>query len=119
VKKIWANTNMLGVKGNGGVRALDIEDIAKVLSVTNNQGYRFVEKMIKLGVLAKVKINSNGQQVIQYYVNPIHWFAGKRISLNLYLLFKAQLDTLLPTWVIQRYGTKAEEAKQRWGIDKK
>ena len=52
-KRIWSNTNMLGYRGNGGIKAYTIDMIAGILNVKPRQAYRFIEKMIRLGVLAK------------------------------------------------------------------
>jgi hypothetical protein len=117
-ESMWSNTNMLGVKGQGGVKPFDLTDIAKVLKVAERQSYRFVDRMLKLGVMAKVKVMGNGESEIQYYINPLYFFGGKRLPLSLYLLFRKQLDAVLPTWVIQRFGKVKEIAQQRWGMRK-
>lgn len=105
-KRIWSNTNMLGYRGNGGVKPYDVEQIGKTVDLGPRQAARFVEKMIKVGMMARVRVDSSGKKETQYYINPIFYFSGNRISLNLYLIFKEQLDKVLPEWV------KAEYMKQ-------
>jgi len=106
-KKMWGKTNMLGYRGNGGVKPYDIEGIGKVVGLGKSQAYSFISKMIKLGVVAKVKIESKGQTDYQYYVNPLYYNSTNRIPLNLYLLFRKQLDPYIPSWARQRFIEQA------------
>lgn len=102
-KKIWSNTNMLGYRGNGGVKPYDVEQIGKIIELGPRQAARFIDKMIKVGMMARVRVDSGGKKETQYYINPIFYFSGNRISLNLYLIFKEQLDRVLPEWVKVEY----------------
>jgi hypothetical protein len=112
-KKIWANTNLLAVRGRGGLRPYTLVDIGRVIGVEERQAYRFVDRMLKLGMMARSKLNIVDVKETHYYINPIYWFSGKRIPLNLYVLFRHQLDLILPKWVIERYGqAKSVEAKK-------
>ncbi len=109
-KHIWSNTNMLGYRGNGGVRPYTAEQIGKLVGLKKYQGGAFLRKMIRLGVMARVEIKSEGRQEIQYYINPIYFFSSNRIPLNLYLIFRDQLNKVLPGWVKERFAqqTRAE-----------
>lgn len=102
-KKIWSNTNMLGYRGNGGVRPYTIEMIADVLRMSTRQTYRFVEKMIRLGILARVTVETRGTVENSLYVNPIYFCSTNRIPLNLYLIFQKHFDEVMPAWVVERY----------------
>jgi len=103
-KRIWSNTNMLGYRGSGGVKPYDIDKIAEVLNISSRQAYRFMQKMMKLGIIAKVTVDTEGKKDTHYYINPMYFFSSKRIPLNLYLIFRKQLDAVLPQWVIQRFS---------------
>lgn len=103
-KKVWSNTNMLGYRGNGGIKPYDIEKIAEVLRLKPRQTRNFISKMIKLGVMAKVKVEVGGKKETHYYLNPIYFFSGNRIPLNLYLIFREQLDAVLPEWVKEKFA---------------
>ena len=103
-KKMWSNTNMLGYRGNGGVKPYDDEQIGSIVGLKTYQGKSFVRKMIRVGMIAKVTVTTEGERVIQYYINPIYFFGSNRIPLNLYLIFKAQLDKVLPRWVLEKYA---------------
>ena len=102
-KKMWGSTNMLGYRGNGGVKPYDVDAIAKVIGLKQRQAYNFMSKMINLGVVAKVRIESKGQIDYQYYVNPLYYNSSNRIPLNLYLLFRTQLDPYVPSWAKKLY----------------
>lgn len=103
-KKIWSNTNMLGYRGNGGVKPYTPEQIGKFIDLGPRQAGRFIDKMIRIGILARVKIETGGKKETQYYVNPVFYFSSNRIPLNLYLIFKDQLDRFLPDWVKQEFS---------------
>ncbi len=102
-KKMCPKTNMLGYRGNGGTRPYNVDKIGSVIGTKPSQSYSFVRKMIRLGIMAEVKIRTSDSTEVQYYVNPIHFFSGNRISLNLYLIFHKQLDKHLPGWVKEEY----------------
>jgi hypothetical protein len=103
-KKIWSSTNMLGYRGNGGVRPYSVEQIGKVIEVKPYQAAAFVRKMIRLGIMARVNVKVGDRQETQYYINPVYFFSSNRIPLNLYLLFRKELDKVLPEWVKKQYA---------------
>ncbi len=107
-KKIWSNTNMLGYRGNGGVRPYNTDQIAEIIRLKPYQARAFVRKMIKLGIMARVIVETEKQKEIQYYFNPIYFFSNNRIPLNLYLIFKKQLDKYIEGWVQMEYLKQAK-----------
>ncbi|MCK9325466.1 MAG: hypothetical protein M0P69_08195 [Bacteroidales bacterium] len=117
-KRIWSNTNMLGYRGNGGVRPYTVEMIADILKMSTRQAYRFVEKMIRLGILAKVKVDTRGTVETSLYVNPIYFCSTSRIPLNLYLIFRKQFDEVLPAWVLERYRSSQDGKEEVHGSRK-
>ncbi|HBG01797.1 MAG TPA: hypothetical protein DDW87_09525 [Firmicutes bacterium] len=106
-KKMWGKTNMLGYRGNGGVKPYDMDSMAAVMGLGKSQTYAFIKKMIRLGVVAKVRIESKGVTDYQYYVNPLYYNSSNRIPLNLYLLFRQQLDPYIPSWARLRFIEQA------------
>lgn len=103
-KRIWSQTNMLGYRGNGGVRPYGIEQIGQVIKCGPRQARRFLDRMIRLGLMARVKVKVSAKEETQWYINPVYFFSCNRLSLNLYLIFREQLDAVLPDWVKQKYG---------------
>jgi len=104
-KKMWSTTNMLGYRGNGGIKSYSDEQIGNIVGLKPYQAKTFMRKMITVGMIAKVIVMTGGEKVTQYYINPIYFFGSNRIPLNLYLIFKNQLDKVLPGWVLEKYAT--------------
>jgi hypothetical protein len=103
-KRIWSTTNMLGYRGRGGVRPFSIEQIGMIVGLKPYQAAKFVRKMIRVGMIAQVDVRLEKGRETQYYVNPIYFFSSNRIPLNLYLIFRKQLDAVLPAWVKQKFA---------------
>ena len=108
-RRMWGDTNMLGYKGNGTIKPYDIEGIGRIVDLRQRQAYTFVNKMLELGVMAKVKIETKEHKEVQYYLNPLYFFNNTRLSFNLYLIFKEQLNHFLPRWVISKYNEQERE----------
>lgn len=111
-KHLWSTTNMLGYRGNGGVRAYDEGDIGKIVELKPYQARIFIRKMIRLGLMARVLVTVEGKKYTQFYVNPIYFSTSYRISLNLYLIFKEQLDRVVPDWVKKRYAEEEQKKNE-------
>jgi DNA-binding Lrp family transcriptional regulator len=111
-KMIWRDTNMIGYRGNGGGRPYDLKKLADVLGLSGRHCQRFIGKMIGLGIIRHVEIKmENRKREVQYYMNPLYFCSSKRVSLNLYLLFRDQLNPFLPEWVKVKFGE--QEAEKR------
>lgn len=104
-KKIYSNTNMLGYRGNGGVRPYDIEGIGQLVGLKKSQAYSFVNRMIEKKFLKSVPVKFGDKIENQYYMNPVYFFSSNRLNLNLYLLFREELDSVLPEWVKNEYAS--------------
>jgi hypothetical protein len=105
-KKMWGKINMLGYRGHGGAKPYNEDKIAAIVGLSPARGKRFINKMVRLGVIARVEVKSENKVDVQYYINPIYFHSGNRISLNLYLIFRKQLDYYLPEWVKQKFNEK-------------
>lgn len=101
---IYSNTNLLAYRGNGGVKPYDIVDISKVINLNEKRTKLFMQKMVKYKIIAKVNIEFGEKSDIHYYLNPVYFFSGSRIPLNLYLIFRNELDNILPEWVRLKYN---------------
>jgi hypothetical protein len=110
-KHIYSNTNMLGYRGNGGIRPYTTEGIAKILKVGRRRAQQFISKMTELGMIAKVEVETENKTETQLYINPIYFCSSNRIPLNLYLIFRKQLDEVLPDWVKKKFFE--EQANER------
>ena len=57
-----------------------------------------------LDYVNKVNVDTGGHKEVHFYVNPIYFFSSNRIPLNLYLIFRKELDKVLPSWVKAKYA---------------
>jgi hypothetical protein len=106
-KYIWHDTNMLGYRGHGRIKPYDVKSIGEIVNLKEGQAESFIKRMIKLGIIKRIEVPFGDYLEIQFYINPIYYFAGPRLSGNLYVLFHQELDKYLPDWVKAEF-TKAE-----------
>ncbi len=92
-KKIWADTNAIGAP----LEPFDVDRTGEVVRLKRRSVGEWLNKMIGLGIIAR-----DGANV--YYFNPMYFASSNRLSLNLYLLFRKQLDRVLPDWVKDRFA---------------
>ena len=83
---------------------MEIKHVAKAINMSERCCTIFINKMIRKRILAKAIVEIGDVRQIQFYMNPIYFFNGKWLSLNLYLLFKSDLDFLLPEWVKLKFN---------------
>lgn len=106
-KKLLPNVNVVGYKGNKGYKPMNIVQMGEVVGLKERQAYRFIKKMVSVGMMVRSATPILGGHEIQYIVNPLFFLNGKFISDFLYGLFKEQLDETLPQWVRERYRKRA------------
>lgn len=110
-KHIWSKTNMLGYKGHGGIRPYSVEQLGKLIDLNVEQTERFLKRMYALEMIKPIQVPFGERIEIQYYVNPLYFFSNNRLSLNLYLLFREELDKHLPDWVKEEFSKAEPERK--------
>ncbi|MDP4158222.1 MAG: hypothetical protein Q8911_00460 [Bacillota bacterium] len=104
-KKVYADTNMIGYRGNGGSpRPMTINQMSEVIKDTERHTTTFIKRMIKARIIAKIDVKIGDDKTIQYYFNPIYFFSSNRLSLNLYALFQKDLDPFLSNYAKQRFS---------------
>lgn len=103
-KCILGKSNMLGYKGHGGLRPYVVEQIAKIIKTDVKQAQRFLTRMEKLRIIKLISVPFGERTEIQIYVNPVYFFAGSRLSLNLYLLFQDEMKHHVPDWVKDEFA---------------
>lgn len=99
------DTNCLVKRTKRGKTHMAEHDIYKALGLQERQGRELVSKMIKKGVMARMKITSANTEVVQYYINPMYFISGARLSPSLYRLFATWLDPVLPVWAVLQLRT--------------
>lgn len=113
-KLMVATANMLGYRTGRGIKPYSETQLIDILKMSRFRGREFIAKMISLGVMQKNTRIVGDVESEEYYINPAYFFAGRRISLNLYLLFREQLDPILPEWVrLEFWRATMEQVKAR------
>lgn len=108
-KLMVADSNMLGYRTKFGIRAYTSEHLIKIVGLSPRRGRQFIDKMMRLGIM-QLSLRKYGDiQCIEYYINPAYFFAGKRISFNLYLLFRERLDPILTPYAKEAFWKMANE----------
>ena len=103
-KRIYKNSNMIMYRSGNVMKAMQIDNIAKYLDMSDRQAKLFINNMIARRIIARAEVKLGDDVQVQYYMNPLFFFSGRWLSLNLYLLFKNDLDFLLPNWVVSRFN---------------
>ena len=111
-KLMIATSNMLGYRSKAGIRPYTAGKLINILNLSYKRGKAFLEKMVRLGVMQINRRKYYNIEMQEYYINPAYFFAGRRIDLNLYLLFREHLDQILPEWVRLEFWKAAKEEKQ-------
>jgi len=106
-KLMVATSNMLGYRSRIGIKPYTGTQLIEIIGLSSKRGKEFIEKMIQLGIMQSQIRKYGDIESEEFYINPAYFFAGKRISLNLYLLFREHLDQILPEWVRSEFWNAA------------
>ena len=107
-RKIIGDSCMIGYRSGGSIKPAQDTHIQSVTGLGDERFRKWISKMMRLGMIARLTIEIEDQQHTQYYMSPLYFFSGKFVSLNLYLLFQEQLDQHLPEWAKAKYREMAE-----------
>ena len=107
-RKILGDTCMLGYKSGGLYKPMDEEQMRQIVGLCEKRFKTWLNRVIKLGMMARGTMEYEGGVFVQYYMSPLYFFSGIYLPLHLYLLFKDQLDRHLPRWAIEKYMRMAE-----------
>ena len=97
------NTNMLRIRNHRGYFPMVTDDFAKVWNVSHRRSLELIKKLKELGVLSEGKFESAKTKTTQYFMNPIYFHNGRRITPDLYSLFEEEMKDYLPDWVIREF----------------
>lgn len=112
-------SNMLGYRARGSIQPYTEDHIINLVNLSPRRGKQFIKKMVSLGMM-QMNIRKYGEvDCVEYYINPAHYFAGKRININLYLLFREYLDPIIPKWVKNEFLKTASAFNESAGETKK
>ena len=90
------NSNLLCARTNKGFRPMTIAEIQEFVGLQDRQFRVFLRKVMDYSVIRKAVITiGEDRKEHHYYMNPIYAHCGKWVNVNLYLIFKDQLDPFL------------------------
>lgn len=110
-RHIYANSNMIGKRVGSHVRAFTQEEIIRTFGLKDRQGRSLLKKAIDQKVIRKIEITEQGKRFVQFYFNPMYFFSGTYLNLNLFLIFQDELSKHLPPWVITKFLEQQESQK--------
>ena len=110
--------NLLCYRSGNSLKAMNDAKIAKYLGISERKASEFLNRMIQNNIIARVIIVKGNSRERQYYINPIYFFVGKWLNVNLYLLFKNDLKRILPEWVIAEFEEKEGSESERRKAEK-
>lgn len=103
-------SNLICYRSGNANKAMNLKKIAEYLNITPRQAASFINQMICKRILGRVKVRIGKTEERQYYMNPIFFFNGKWLNVNLYFLFKKDLDGILPEWVKERFSSYGDKS---------
>lgn len=102
-------SNMLGYRVRGGIKAYTAEELYGHVGLCGKRGREFIKRMKESGMIkCFADVKPDGRVVDEFYINPAYFFHGRRISMNLYLMFREQLDPIIPAWVRNEFLSNAK-----------
>jgi hypothetical protein len=102
---------MIGKRVGSHVRAFTQEEIIRTFGLKDRQGRSLLKKAIDQKVIRKIEITEQGKRFVQFYFNPMYFFSGTYLNLNLFLIFQDELSKHLPPWVITKFLEQQESQK--------
>jgi hypothetical protein len=109
-KEMIGSSNLLGYRQGRNIFAYTANEIGELVRLRESKGRSFVARMCRLRLMQRI-VTTSGPQ---YYINPAYFMAsGHRLSMDLFLLFRAELTPIIPTWVINDFLRQAKEKQQR------
>lgn len=101
------DNQLLVYRSGDAIKPLGISEICRILNMSGRQCKSLVCKMKKYSIIKEVRYGS-----IKYFAfNPIYGFKGKRLTLEVYIMFQEELKNVLPKWVVQRFAKEATALK--------
>lgn len=115
-RHIYGDSNMLGRRVKSYVVPYKQEDIIKIFGLKDRQGRALLKKMTENRILKKVEFAEQGKTFVQFYFNPIYFFSGTYLNLNLFLIFQDEMNGHIPDNVILKFLEQAEKLNEERGI---
>lgn len=106
-KIMISNSNMLGYRTRIGIMPYTEKELIDLVGLSAYRGKEYISKMINVGMMQRTKRIVGEVEMEEFYINPAYFFAGNRVSQNLYLLFRENLDPILSEWAKSEFQQAA------------
>jgi predicted transcriptional regulator len=103
-ESMYRDTNIICKYVNKRYIQANEEDIAEILQMHPKRAKEFVNKMVRLGVMARTHKVTDTTHEQYLYLSPLYFNSSKYISPSLYMLFKEQLNCYIPMKYIDMYN---------------
>jgi hypothetical protein len=97
---IYKDTNKICA----GRKIAGIPDIAGMLNLREDRAKRFLGRMMKIGIIAKMTVEVAGTTSVSWVFNPVFVNSCRYVSPDLYLTFQKYIDEVLPDWMRRKYA---------------
>lgn len=116
-ENIYKSSNELMVRvSTRKIRYMTIEDIAEVVGLCERKATAFINRMIRMEVIAR-QINQVGEsELIVYVMNPLFFNSCKYLPPNLYFLFESSLKPYIPQNIQEWYHEVGSISKEQKGV---
>lgn len=108
-KLMVSTSNMLGYRTGMGIKPYTENQLINLAKLSPYRGKQYISKMINIGMMQRNKRIIGEIEGEEFYINPAYFFAGKRLSLSLYLLFRENLDPILSQYAKNQFWEAARE----------
>lgn len=112
-KLMVSTSNMLGYRTGMGIKPYTESQLIDLVKLSPYRGKEYISKMVNVGMMQRTKRIVGDVESEEFYINPAFFFAGKRLSLNLYLLFRENLDPILSQYAKNQFWEAAREEQSR------
>lgn len=104
-RSIWANTGALGKLVPRSFRPFDDDALIEHVGFSSQRrGRKWLARMVGLSMLRSIDVNlPDGGTERQWYINPVY-FCPMFITRQAYLIWRDQIDCLLPEYVKRLFG---------------
>lgn len=102
-REIVGDSCMIGYKSGGRKKAMNEKQMQDFTEIKGRRFTTWLNRMSSLGMIAKVTVELNGSEYVQFYMSPLYFFSGTYLPLNVYLLFQDQIDKHIPNWAKDKY----------------
>lgn len=108
---LMPDTNCICYRSGNTTKPMQVEQLAKLLHLSERSCRRFISKLLEYRVLGKVYVKVMTAEPdmqfreCRYYINPCYIFCGNWIGRDLYFMFKQDLDKMLPSWVVRKFNS--------------